>query len=122
MARPRKKNGLKRGYHVGIRLDESEYGKIRSESKKIGATVSAYIRDKTLRGFVRVPKQAKVDSADIALLSKLAGLFKKSYTDTGGAYASQTRVILDEIRTLMLKMSRQIDGDDREAHNESENA
>ncbi|MDR1510806.1 MAG: hypothetical protein LBS53_14365 [Synergistaceae bacterium] len=122
MARPRKKDGLKRLYHVGIRLDESEYGKIHAESDKIGATVSAYIRGKALRGFVRVPKQAKVDSADIALLSKLAGLFKKSYTDTGGAYAGQTRVIFDEIRALMLKMNRQVDGDDREAHSESENA
>ncbi|MDR1508628.1 MAG: hypothetical protein LBS53_03235 [Synergistaceae bacterium] len=115
MARPKKKDGLKRIYHVGIRLDESEYGKIHSESDKIGATVSAYVRDKALRGFVRVPKQAKIDSADIALLSKLAGLFKKSYTDTGGVYADQTRLILDDIRALMLKMSRriEIDGDDR---------
>jgi hypothetical protein len=69
-----------------------------------------------------VPKQAKVDSANIALLSKLAGLFKKSYTDTGGVYADKTRLILDEISALMLKMGRQIDNDDREAHNESQNA
>jgi hypothetical protein len=122
MARPRKKDGLKRGYHVGVRLDESEYGRIRAESEKIGATVSAYMRDKALRGFVRVPKQAKIDSANIALLSKLAGLFKKSYTDTRGAYADQTGAILGEIRDLMRKMSRQADCDDREAYSESKDA
>jgi hypothetical protein len=75
------------------------------------------MRAKALRGFIRIPKYAKIDARNIALLSKLTGLFKKSYTDTGGVYANETAAILSEIRAILLKMNREF-GNDREAYNE----
>jgi hypothetical protein len=119
MARPNKSEEDKRQHRITVRFDSPEYAKVCSDAKTVGITVSKYMRDKVMRGYVRVPKYAKIDSRNIALLSKLAGLFKKSYTDTDGTYARETAAILSEIRALMLKMNREFD-DDRQAHTEPE--
>jgi hypothetical protein len=116
MPRPNKSEEDRKQHRITIRFGNPEYAKICSDAEAVGITVSKYMRDKAMRGYVRVPKYAKIDSRNIALLSKLAGLFKKSYTNTGGAYAQETAVILSEIRALMLKMNREFD-DDRETHN-----
>jgi hypothetical protein len=74
MARPRKQKALKRGHKLTIRLDDSEYGRICSESEKIGATLSAYNRAKLLKSAVRIPRYARIDTASVNQLSKLGEL------------------------------------------------
>jgi hypothetical protein len=104
MARPNKKDEDKKPHRITIRFgDQEEYAKICSGAEAIGVTVSKFIREKIMRGFIRVPKYTKIDARNIALLSKLSGLFKKSYTDTCGVFADKTAAILDEIISLMLK-------------------
>jgi hypothetical protein len=117
MARPNKKYEDKKPHRITVRFGDQEYAKICSDAEAIGVTVSKFMREKIMRGFIRVPKYAKIDARNIALLSKLSGLFKKSYTDTGGVYADKTAAILDEIISLMLKMNREFDND-RKTYNE----
>jgi hypothetical protein len=115
MARPKRSSELKRQYHIGIRLDESEYGKVKSESEKIGVTLSAYARAKIMRGYIRVPKYAKIETRQVNELSKLGGLFKKTYNESGGLYSEQTADILDEICLILSEVRRGLE-DDRQAH------
>jgi hypothetical protein len=65
MPRPKIQPDVKRQHHIGVRLDESEYGKIRAESEKIGVTFSAYIRSKATRGFIQIPRYAKLNNEHI---------------------------------------------------------
>jgi hypothetical protein len=119
MARPKQSPESKRQFHIGIRLDESEYGKIRAEAEKIGVTFSAFVRAKALRGFIRIPKQAMIDTAAINQLSKLGGLLKQFYTATGGFHREETAVILGDIRAIMRIILSQIE-DDRKVYTETE--
>jgi hypothetical protein len=115
MARPKKDDADKKPNRITVRFDDSEYAKICSDAKAIGVTISKFIREKAMKGYIRIPKYARLDARNVALLSKLAGLFKKSYTDTCGVYADETAAILHEIQGLMLKMSEEFD-DDRKTH------
>ncbi|GHS85505.1 hypothetical protein AGMMS49957_01660 [Synergistales bacterium] len=115
MARPKRSPELKRQYHIGIRLDESEYGKVKDESDKIGVTLSAYVRAKIMRGFIRVPKYAKIETRQVNELSKLGGLFKKTHTESNGLYSERTAAILDEICLILTEVRKGFE-DDRQAH------
>jgi hypothetical protein len=121
MPRPRKQKELKRGYKLCIRLDDAEYEKLSSESKKLGATLSAYGRAKLLKGAVRIPRYARIDTSSVNQLSKLGGLFMKTHNESGGLYSEKTAAILDEIYGIMVEIDRGLT-DDRQAHNEPENA
>ena len=121
MARPRKRNELKRGHKLTIRIDDTEYGKIRSESEKIGVTLSAYSRAKLIKGSIRVPQYAKIDAQSVSQLSKLGGLFKMTHIESGGLYSGKTAAILDKIYSIMAAMERGLEND-RQTHSESENA
>ena len=121
MPRPRKKKELKRAYKLCIRLDDTEYEKLSSESKKIGATLSAYGRAKLLKGAVRIPQYARIDTNSVNQLSKLGGLFMKTHNESGGLYSEKTAAILDEIYGIMVEIDRGLT-DDRQTHNEPENA
>jgi hypothetical protein len=118
MARPKHKPEAIRQYHIGIRLDKSEYEKMTSESKEVGVTLSAYIRAKAMRGYLRIPKYAKIDSANINQLSKLGGLLNKIHVESGGMYRKQTAEILEDIHGIMLEIGKGL-ADDRETHNQS---
>ena len=118
MPRPKRPNESLRQYHVGIRLNESEYGKVRRESEEIGVTVSEYVRSKAVKGFIRVPKYARIDTDAINTLSKLGGLFKKTHTESGGIYSDRTAAILDEIYRVVIQIRKGFE-DDREAHSKS---
>ena len=115
MPRPKRSNESLRQYHIGIRFNEPEYGKVRRESEEIGVTVSEYVRSKAVRGFIRVPKYARIDVDAINTLSKLGGLFKKIHTDSGGIYSERTAAILEEIYRVVVNLRRDLD-DDRETH------
>jgi hypothetical protein len=121
MPRPRKKKELKRGYKLCIRLDDAEYEKLSSESKKIGATLSTYGRAKLLKGAVRIPRYARIDTSSVNQLSKLGGLFMKTHNESGGIYSEKTAAILDEIYGIMMEIDRGLEND-RQAHSEPENA
>jgi hypothetical protein len=115
MPRPKRTNESLRQYHVGIRLNESEYEKVRRESEDIGVTLSEYVRAKTTKGFIRVPKYAKIDTDAINMLSKLGGLFKKTHIESGGIYSRHTAAILDEIFSVIIEIRKGLE-DDRETH------
>jgi hypothetical protein len=115
MPRPKKKKELKRAYKLCIRLDEAEYEKLSSESNEIGATLSAYGRAKLLKGAVRIPRYARIDTRSVNQLSSLGGLFMKTHKENGGIYSEKTAAILDRIHDIMMEIDRGLE-DDREAH------
>jgi hypothetical protein len=98
MPRPKKQKTLRRGHKLTIRLDEAEYGRVRSESEKIGVTLSAYSRGKLLKGVVRIPRYARIDTQNVKQLSKLGGLFRNTHNESGGLYSEKTAAILGEIQ------------------------
>ena len=104
MPRPKKTDESRRRFHVTIRLNEAEYAKACRESDEIGVTLSDYLRAKLMKGFIRIPKYAKIDTEAINALSKLGGLFKKTHTESGGLYSQQTAEILGEIYTIVQEL------------------
>ncbi|GHV37797.1 hypothetical protein FACS1894187_15500 [Synergistales bacterium] len=118
MARPKQKNDLKRSRKVTIMCTDDEYSEIEANAKEIEITVSTFIRSRSLRGYVHVPKHAKIDTKSINELSRLGGLLKKYYTDTGGEHKDKTGAILDNMAAIVLEIRRYLD--DREAHIEPE--
>jgi len=119
MARPKKSSWQKRERHIGVRFDESEYGKIIAEAQAIGVTLSEYVRAKAMKGYIRVPKYAMIDTALINQLSKLGGLLKQFFTTTDGLHRDEAAAILSDIRAVILKIGSQT-GDDREVRKEAE--
>jgi hypothetical protein len=111
MPRPKIQPDVKRQHHIGVRLDESEYGKIRTESEKIGVTLSAYIRSKATRGFIQIPRYARLDNEQVGQLSKLGGLLKKVHTESDGAYSKKTADALNEIYLILTEMRRRLEND-----------
>jgi hypothetical protein len=107
MPRPRQKDELKRSRKVTLMYTEAEYKEISDSAKEVGVTLSTYIRSKSLLGFVRVPKYAKIDSRSIMELSRLGRLLKKFYTDTGGEHSDKTGDILDDIARIVKTLSRE---------------
>jgi hypothetical protein len=101
MPRPRQKDELKRSHKVTLMYTEAEYKEIADSAVEVGVTLSTYIRSKSLLGYVRVPKYAKIDSKSIGELSRLGGLLKKYYTDTGGEHSGKTGAILDDIALII---------------------
>ncbi|MDL2263162.1 hypothetical protein LJC31_00770, partial [Synergistaceae bacterium OttesenSCG-928-I11] len=96
---------------------------VTDDAERVGVSLSDYVRGKTLRGYVRVPKYAKIDSAHIGQLSKLGGLIKLTHNETGGIYRRETAAILEEIQGILVKIRHELergDGnhDDRETHTE----
>jgi hypothetical protein len=115
MARPRQKDELKRSRKVTLMYTEAEYIEISGNAREAGVTLSTYIRSKSLLGYVRVPKYAKIDSRSIMELSRLGRLLKKFYTDTGGLHSGKTGDILDDIARAVKTLSMEIPND-RQAH------
>lgn len=116
MARPKQVEELKKLHKVTIRFSASEMGRLTSDTEKLGVTLSAYIRAKALRGYIHVPKYAKIDCEHIGQLSKLGGLLKLTHAETGGIYSDKTAAILDEIRTILVIVKQRLESDDRQTH------
>jgi hypothetical protein len=115
MARPRQRDELKRSRKVTLMYTEAEYKEISYNAGEAGVTLSTYIRSKSLLGYVRATKYARLDSKGIGGLSRLGGLLKKYYTDTGGEHRDKTGAILDDIASLVKTLSKEVSYD-REAH------
>jgi hypothetical protein len=115
MARPKQKDELKRSRKVTLMYTEAEYKEISDSAKEAGVTLSTYIRSKSMLGYIRATKYARLDSKGIGGLSRLGGLLKKYYTDTGGEHRDKTGAILDDIASLVRTLSKEISYD-REAH------
>jgi hypothetical protein len=101
MVRPKQTEELKRSRKVTLMYTESEYEEIADNAKDAGITLSTYIRSKSLYGYVHVSKYAHIDTASIRELSRLGGLLKKYYTDTGGDNKDKTSAILDDISSIV---------------------
>lgn len=114
MARPRQDKERKRSRKVSLMYTESEYDEIEANAQETETTVSAFIRARSLRGPVHVPKYAMVDSRAIGELSRLGGLLKAYFNVTGGEHAGQTAAILRDMAAVVLTVKRRLD--DRETH------
>jgi hypothetical protein len=115
MSRPKQSEELKRQYRLTVRFEQSEYEKIMNESLELGITPSTYIRSKTIRGNVYVPKYAHIDNDHINQLSKLGGLMKKTHIDSDGIYSAKTAAILDAIYEILSEIKRRLEND-RKTH------
>ncbi|MDR0653577.1 MAG: hypothetical protein LBG12_09780 [Synergistaceae bacterium] len=51
-----KKEEDKKRHKITVRFDGPEYSKICPEAKAIGVTISKFMREKAMRGYIRVPK------------------------------------------------------------------
>jgi hypothetical protein len=109
MPRPRQKDELKRSRKVTLMYTEAEYKEISNNAKDVGVTLSTYIRSKSMLGYVRVTKYAKLDSRSIGELSHLGGLLKKYYTDTGGEHSDKTGAILDDMARIVKTLLKEIE-------------
>jgi hypothetical protein len=118
MARPKQKKELKRSRKATIMYTGDEYASIEANAKETEVTVSEYIRAKSLRGYVHVPKYAKIDAKSINELSRLGALLKTFFNVTGGVHSDKTGAILDGMAAIVLEIRSYLD--DRKVHTESE--
>jgi hypothetical protein len=118
MARPKQKKGLKRSRKATIMYTDEEYAQIEANAREMEITVSSYIRAKSLRGYVRVPKYAKIDTKSINELSRLGALLKTFFNVTGGLHKEKTGAILDDMASIVLEIRGYLD--DRKAYTEPE--
>jgi hypothetical protein len=118
MARPKQKKELKRSRKATIMYTDDEYAQIEANAKEMEVTVSSYIRAKSLRGYVRVPKYAKIDTKTINELSRLGALLKTFFNVTGGLHREKTGAILDDMAAIVLEIRGCLD--DRKTHTEPE--
>jgi hypothetical protein len=118
MTRPKQKKELKRGRKATIMYTGDEYAKIEANAKETEVTVSEYIRAKSLRGTIHVPKYAKIDTKSINELSRLGALLKTYFNITGGLHSDKTGAILDNMAGIVLEIRGYLN--DRKAHTEPE--
>ena len=109
MARPRQKDELKRQNKITIRLSDSELSRVTGVAEMLGVTLSSYLRAKALRGYIRVPKYAKIDNEHIGQLSKLGGLLKKMHIENGGLYRMETAAMLDKIQDILKTIQNRLE-------------
>lgn len=118
MPRPKQKKELKRSRKVSLMYTEEEHAEILANAKEVEVTVSAFIRAKSLRGYIHIPKYAKIDSRTVNELSRLGALLKTYFNVTGGEHADKTAAILDDMAAIVLEIKRYLD--DRKTHTEPE--
>jgi hypothetical protein len=77
---------------ITIRLTGEEYSQVRNDAGIAGLTMASFGRKRLLGAYVA----SKADLAVLAELRRLGGLFKHSYTETGGIYSELTaQAIMD---------------------------
>jgi hypothetical protein len=118
MARPKQKKELKRGRKATIMYTADEYAEIEANAKETEVTVSEFIRAKSLRGQLHVPKYAKIDTRTVNELSRQGALLKTYFNVTGGQHKEKTAAILDDMAAIVLEIRGHLN--DRKAHPEPE--
>jgi NADH:ubiquinone oxidoreductase subunit D len=86
---------------ITIRLTESEYAQVKSEIEVCGLTKAALARQRLLGQRVA----SRADLAVLAELRRLGGLFKHSYTETGGVYSELTANAIRDISNCVKKIT-----------------
>ena len=109
MARPKQKDELRQQNKITIRLSDAERDRVTDDAEKLGVTLSSYLRSKALRGYISIPKYAKIDNEHIGQLSKLGGLLKKLHTENGGIHWFKTSEILDEIKAILVAIRNRLE-------------
>ena len=118
MSRPKQKKELKRSRKVTLMYTEEEHAEIVANAREVEVTVSAFIRAKSLRGYIHIPKYAKIDSRAVNELSRLGALLKTYFNVTGGEHADKTAAILGDMAAIVLEIRRYLD--DRKTPTEPE--
>ena len=111
MPRPRQNEEQKRQHKITIRLSLPEFGKVTDEVKKLGVSISSYIRAKVLHGYIRIPKIAKIDKEHIGVLSKLGGLLKKIHIESGGVYHPLITNVIERIEAILILIQKRLEED-----------
>jgi hypothetical protein len=93
---------------------EDEYTQVEANARETEVTVSSFIRAKSLRGYVRIPKYAKIDTKSVNELSRLGALLKTYFNVTGGLHKERTGAILNDMAAIVLEIRGYLN--DRKAH------
>jgi hypothetical protein len=93
---------------ITIRLTEAEYAQVKDEIGVCGLTMAGLARKRLLGERAA----SKADLAVLAELRRLGGLFKHSYTETGGIYSDLTanaiRAMSEYARHLTAEKGKEI--------------
>jgi len=88
-------------HKISFRLSEPEYAQISDELAVCGLTVSSLARKRILSQHVA----SRADLAVLAELRRLGGLFKHSYSETGGIYSELTAQAIRDISAYVLALT-----------------
>jgi hypothetical protein len=83
----------KRTRKITFRLSEPEYARVKGELEICGLTASALTRRRLLGQSVA----SRADLAVLGELRRLGGLFKHSFSETGGIYSELTARAISDI-------------------------
>jgi hypothetical protein len=95
--------GLHRTRKICFRLSDDEYRQVMGELEVTGQSLSALARARILG--VRVA--ARADLAVLAELRRLGGLFKHSFTETGGVYSELTAQAIRDISAYARRLTEE---------------
>jgi hypothetical protein len=102
MPRPRLKDSEKKMKRLTVRFRPEEMTDISGQADMCGLSVSELVRRRSLHRRV-------VSAADLKMISELrriGGLIKLSFSETGGIYSDRTAMILDELRSAIIRIGR----------------
>ena len=105
MPRPRLSEIDKKERRLSVRFKPDEMEELVSQADVCGLSVSELVRRRSLHRRV-------VAAADLKMISELrriGGLVKLSFSETGGAYSAKTAMILDELRSAIIRVGSKED-------------
>jgi hypothetical protein len=121
MAPKKKEEQFKRKHKVQLYFDDYEWGVIKEKHKLLNIRLNLYLRTLCVRGYYRQSKYPKVTAEAIAQLSRMGGLFKEYFKESGGKHADLTAGIIQEIRELIKTISTEAH-DDRKTDTATDDA
>ena len=104
-----------------LNFDEYEWNKITEKHKSLNVPMNVYLRTLCLRGFFKQSKYPKDLADSMSQLSRMGGLLKEFFNQTGGQHADLTAEILFDIRELISQIKKKVQEDDRETDTVTEN-
>jgi hypothetical protein len=100
MPRPRLSEAEKKEKRLTVRFKPDEMEELTTQADVCGLSVSELVRRRSLHRRV-------VPVADLKMISELrriGGLIKLSFSETGGIYSGKTAMILDELRSAIIRV------------------